>query len=228
MGRNPKNCAKKGSTKWLQRAVNDHPDLLGSRVASFLLPNPSNIEWFSPIECDEYAEYSDQRFIDLLDLELRSCPLARFWPTRGGPNWDGLAKTDLSQVLLVEAKAHVEEIKEKGSGASSQKSIDKINCSLKETQKFLGADLLADWSKYPHYQYANRLAHLYFLSEKNCIDAYLLMIYFLNDEDMGGPDSIGQWEAAIRTHHEGMGLRKDHRMSDRVINLFLDVRELGG
>ena len=228
MGRNPQDLATKGSMKWLQLAVNDYPDLLGSQVAWHLSPNPMNIEWFSPIRCDDYAEYSDQRFIDLLGVELRNCPLVKFWPKRGGPNWDGLAKTDVSQVLLVEAKAHVRELEGKGSCASSKKSIDRIDSSLKETQKFLGADMSADWSKGPHYQYANRLAHLYLLSEKNCIDAYLLMIYFLNDVVMGGPSSTNEWEIKIRTHHESMALRQDHPLSDRVINLYWDVRELGG
>ena len=226
MGRNPQDRATKGSMKWLQLAVNDHSELLGSQVAPRLRPHPSIIEWLSPIECDDYAEYSDQKFIDRLGLKLKSHPLKSFWPSRG-PHWDALAKTDKSQVLLVEAKARVRELKESGSGASAEKSVARIDCSLKETQKFLGVDTTVDWANSPYYQYANRLAHLYLLSEKNCTDAYLLMIFFLNDKDMGGPDSIGQWEAAIRTHHKGMCLRKDHRMSDRVINLFLDVRVLG-
>ncbi len=217
--------AKKGSKKWLQLAVNDYPDVLFDLVVPNLAPKPTRISWRSPLRSDGFSEYRDKKFIDKLGLKLEDRPLKSFWPG-GGPRWDALGRTDISQILLVEAKARVGEIKEQGTDASGD-SRERIDCSLKETQRFLGADTTVDWSKYPHYQFANRLAHLYLLSEKNCIDAYLLMIYFLNDEVMGGPDSIGQWEAAIRTHHEGMGLRQDHCLSDRVINLYLDVRKLG-
>ena len=219
--------AERGSEKWIQLAVNDFPDVLYDHVARQLHSKPSRITWHSPLRNDKFREYSDHDFIELLGLQLENHSLERFWP-KGGPNWDGLAKTDNTQVFLVEAKAHVGELREKGSGASDEQSIARIDCSLKETQRFLGADTTVDWSKYPFYQYANRLAHLYLLSEKNSINAYLLMIYFLNDVDVGGPNSVDHWEVAIRTHHEGMGLRLDHRLSSRVINLYLDVRELGG
>ena len=218
--------AELGSEKWIQLAVNDFPGVLYDHVAPKLLSRPSKITWLSPLRNDEFREYSDHDFINLLGLELENHSLERFWPRRG-PNWDGLAKTDLSQVLLVEGKAHVREIKEKGSGASDEQSIARIDCSLKETQKFLGVDTLVDWSKYPYYQYANRLAHLYLLSERNSIDAFLLMIYFLNDVAMGGPNSTDHWEAAIQRQHVDMGLCEDHSLSDRIINLYLDVRVLG-
>ena len=226
MARKPQECAKKGSMKWLQLAINENSSLLNTLIARHLHPKPTIIEWFSPLRCDEYAEYSDRNFIDRLGLKLKNCPLNKFWPERG-PNWDGLAKTDKGQVLLVEAKSYIEEMREKGTGASSDASIAKINCSLKKTQKFLDADLSEDWSKYPYYQYANRLAHLYLLAELNGIDAYLLMIYFLNDSDMGGPDSSGLWKVAIQKQYVDMGLPQNHRLSDRVINLYLDVCELG-
>ena len=147
------------------------------------------MDWLSPLRCDKFTEYYDQKFIDCLGLKLKSRSLKSFWPSRG-PRWDALGKTDNSQVLLVEGKAHIGELREKGSGASCDKSIAKIDCSLKETQQFLGANRSVDWSKYPYYQYANRLAHLYLLAELNVFDAYLLMIYFLNDVEMGGAGFI--------------------------------------
>lgn len=134
MARKPQNCAEKGSTKWLQLAVNDHSELFGAQVAQRLQPSPSIIEWFSPLRCDEYAEYSDQNFIDRLGLSLRNRPLDTFWPEKGGPNWDGLAKTDRCQVLLVEAKAHIDEMKRPGSSAKDCGSIKTIALSLKKTQ----------------------------------------------------------------------------------------------
>ena len=218
--------AELGSEKWIQLAVNDFPGVLYDHVAPKLHSRPSRITWSSPLRNDEFREYSDHDFINLLGLELENHSLERFWSS-GGPNWDGLAKTDISQVLLVEAKAQVREIKEKGSGASNEQPIARIDRSLKQTQKFHGVGTLVDWSKYPYYQYANRLAHLYLLSERNRIDAYLLMFYFLNDVPMGGPNSTDLWEAAIQRLHVDMGLCEDHRLSDRIINLYLDVRVFG-
>ncbi|MCY3709370.1 MAG: hypothetical protein OXG26_10780 [Caldilineaceae bacterium] len=220
--------AKKGSEKWIQLAVNDYPGVLYDHVAPQLHMKPSRISWLSPLRNDEYTEYSDQKFIDCLGLILKNRTLDRFWPKQGGPNWDGLAKTDRCQVLLVEAKAHIDEMKRPGSNAKDCGSIKTIALSLKKTQKFLDANQTVDWSKYPHYQYANRLAHLYLLAELNGIDAYLLMIYFLNDEHKKGPKCIKTWKEVVQKQHVDMGLRQDHRLSDRIVNLYLDVRELGG
>ena len=226
MARKPQSCAEKGSKKWLQLAVNERPVLLGSQIVQQLRPNPSVIQWFSPIECDKYAEYSDQDFIDLLELELRGCPLERFWPKRGGPNWDGLAKTDRSQVLLVEAKAHFGEMAGSGSSATSPTSIERIDLSLKRTQQFLGASQSVDWARSAFYQYANRLAHLYLLSELNGLDAYLLMVYFLNDVEMQGPSKISEWNDANCEQFSKLGLPNCHQLSDRIINLYVNVRDL--
>lgn len=226
MARKEHGRAAKGSEKWLQLAANEYSVLSRTLIAKQLQLDPSNIEWLSPLECDGYAEYTDQDFINLLGVELKGHPLKKFWPN-SGPNWDGLVKTDRSQVLLVEAKAHIDEMDRQGSSATNPESIEQIACSLKETQQFLDADHSIDWAKYPIYQYANRLAHLYLLAELNGIDSYLLMIYFLNDTKMGGPDSSDLWEDAIHKQYVHMGLPQDHRLSDRIINLYLDVRELG-
>ena len=63
--------AEKGSQKWIQRLVNEKPDLLTSFTRAQLnLPNTDTITWLSPIAEDGYAEYQDQAFLDLLDIEL--------------------------------------------------------------------------------------------------------------------------------------------------------------
>ncbi len=218
--------AKKGSKKWIQQAVNDYPSVLYDLVVPRLHLKPLQIKWLSPLRNCGYIEYSGQKFINRLGLKLKSHPLKSFWPS-GGPHWDALAKTDRSQVLLVEAKAHIDEMKRPGSSAKDCGSIKTIALSLKKTQKFLDADQTVDWSKYPHYQHANRLAHLYLLAELNGIDAYLVMIYFLNDEEMKGPNSVKAWKEFIQKYHAAMGLPKDNRLSDRIIDLYLDVHELG-
>ena len=215
----------KGSKKWIQQAVNCYPDVLYNHLTLQIHLKQSKVKWLSPLRIHGYTEYRDQKFIDLLGLKLNCHPLQRFWP-RGGPHWDALAKIDDCQALLVEAKSYIREKKSSGSKASSEASIKKISCSLKETQEFLGADLSVDWAIYPHYQYANRLAHLYLLAERNGIDAFLLMVYFLNDVQMKGPHSIQEWKEAVVRQHEELGLDQDHRLSDRVISIYISVEEL--
>jgi hypothetical protein len=51
----------KGNQKWIQKLVNEKPDLLNSTIRAQLdLPDTERITWLSPIADDEYAEYQDQ------------------------------------------------------------------------------------------------------------------------------------------------------------------------
>jgi hypothetical protein len=173
---------------------------------------------------DDYAEYSDAEFIQLLDVDLPKVPLSSFWPNRG-PVWDGLAKTSGGKVIIVEAKAHIPEMISPPSGAKSPSSLAKIRRALDDTREFLGARSAVDWSA-TFYQYANRLAHLYLLRELNGVDAYLLFVYFLNANDVDGPESVDEWRGAIRVLEGVLGLRSRHRYSDFVIHTFVDVERL--
>ena len=217
--------AKKGSQKWLQLAVNERQDLLDAHITPQLgTPLPS-IEWLSPLQSDDYAEYRDREFLNRLSLDLKHYPLEQFWP-KNGPQWDGLAKTNNDQLLLIEAKAHIEEMRSSGSGASDPISRKKIAHSLQETQRFLDIRRSVDWAISPYYQYANRLAHLYLLAELNGFDAYLVMLYCLNDVDMNGPQEIREWEAAIQGQDAALGLPRVHQLSRRVIHVWLDIRNI--
>ena len=225
MSRVKQKQAKKGSQKWLQLAVNKHQELLDARIAPQLeMPLPS-IKWLSPLESDDYAEYRDREFLSRLRLDLNRCALEQFWPNNG-PQWDGLAKTTNDQILLIEAKAHIREMQSPGSGASNPLSVKKIAHSLQETQQFLGSRKSVNWATSSYYQYANRLAHLYLFTALNSFDAYLVMLYCLNDVAMDGPQEIREWQAAIQEQDAALGLPHVHRLSRRVIPVWLDVDAL--
>jgi len=71
MPRISQGSAVKGSQMWIQKLVNEKPDLLNSLIRTQLnLPNTDTIAWLSPLAEDEYAEYQDQAFLDLLNIEL--------------------------------------------------------------------------------------------------------------------------------------------------------------
>jgi hypothetical protein len=223
MSRVEQKLAARGSQKWLQILVNERPELVEETLATSLgLTEGEHIRWLSPLKADDYAEYRDVAFINRLGIELEKVSLASFWP-RFGPVWDGLAKTDRGDVILVEAKAHISELVSDPTGASGS-SLDKIRRSLGEAKQFLHSHPKADWATC-FYQYTNRLAHLYLLRELNSLPAYLLFIYFINDKEMGGPSTRSEWEGAICLLESFLDIR-EHRLSCAVLRAYIDTRQL--
>lgn len=175
------------------------------------------IDWRSPNDEDDRAEYRDGRFLDLLDLNGLRDDLARFWP-RKGPQWDALGVASDGKVLLVEAKAHPGEMASTcTAGAESRELIVR---SLDTAKRAFGAIDGADWIE-GFYQYANRLAHLQFLRERG-VDAHLIFVYFLNDREMRGPASAIGWANAIDECHTALGL-PEGRHHEGLHSIFIDV-----
>jgi len=223
MGRYPQSRGERGSQKWIQRLINEHPELLNRKIMDSLnLAAEEKITWLSPLEKDKYAEYRDQEFLDLIGVELKNVPLEAFWP-RGGPQWDGLGSSNLGKLFLIEAKSHVGELIStlKAEDKNSQTRIKK---SLDDTKRFLNSRTDTDWSL-GFYQYTNRLSHLYLLRELNHLPAYLVFVYFMNDAEMGGPKTADEWEGAIELMRSYLGIGR-HRLQKSVLSVFIDVRDL--
>ena len=215
---------KKGSQKRIQILINQWPELLNSRIKNNLGFNESEeIEWRSPLAKDDYAEYRDQAFIEKLGVNLNIVPLSDFRPSRG-PQWDGLGKTNSGKLLLLEAKSHISELLSQGTEASDEVSLSRIRSSLNETKQYLNSRSQADWSK-SFYQYTNRLSQLYLLRVLNEIPAYLIFVYFTNDEAMKGPKTVDEWMGAIKLLYHYFGIKR-HKLSRYITNVFVDVDEL--
>jgi hypothetical protein len=174
----------------------------------------------------------------------------KFWPQTGNvPNWDAVGRLESNsgvEYLLVEAKAHAEELrssclakKEARLGeisnalkATKEGGLEKIKDALKATIKANGftADV-EDWLS-PYYQYANRLAHLHFLVEHG-IPARLVFIYFYGDnwgakklsngKPPNCPKQAQQWDAYLKDVHERLGMNGHSKLEQRVHSLFLPV-----
>jgi hypothetical protein len=181
------------------------------------------ITWLSPIQTDDYAEYYDDAFLKRVGLHDLPAPLKSFWPA-SGPRWDGLATTVSGKVLLVEAKAYIEEAVDYRSRASAP-ALKRITVALAAAKKAFGARAEASWDT-PFYQYANRLAHLHFLAGLNKIDAYLLFVYFADAPDVPKPCATEQWEGAIRLVTKCLGI-EGHRYGGRVAHLVRRARSSG-
>lgn len=214
----------KGSQKWLQILINQHPNLITSAFCDATgLPPTLGIEWLSPHVQDDYAEYRDECFLKRLGTVLPNRSLDTFWPSLG-PVWDGLGRSEQSHLILIEAKSHIAEIVSPPTSAEAEASIALIRASLQETKDFLAPSSKADWS-HTFYQYTNRLAHLYLLRHLNQLPAYMVNVYFINDADMDGPASREEWEGALELLKVYLGVRHSS-LEKYCVDLFFDIKQL--
>lgn len=212
----------KGSLKWIQRAVNGRAEVLDAPILA-AIPGASRIEWRSPLAGDDHAEYRDRAFLERVGAGDLAGELAGFWPSRG-PQWDALGVTDQGDILLVEAKANLPEFHSPATqaGPVSRALIDK---ALAETAGAIGCVPAAPWAA-THYQYANRLAHLWFLRSRGR-KAWLVLVNFLGDAAVNGPEEIAAWEAEYYAADAAMGLPERHALSPFMIHLHPHVGLLG-
>ena len=221
-------AAVRGSQRWIQLAVNRCPDVIDRAIAKKIgLEHGETIQWLSPLESEAFTEYRDHAFLERLGITPQYRRLEDFWPKRG-PVWDGLARTSRGRCLLIEAKANIPEFDTNPTDAS-EASLDKIRKAFDETRAFLRVRSKTDWSKC-FYQYANRLAHLYFLRELNEVDATLVFVYFVGDTTVSGSYSVSHegWQAAIdlATHHLGIRAHSPW-IRKNVADVFINVGDLG-
>lgn len=218
----PQPKGERGSLKWIQRAVAERwPELSEPMYAK--VGSTAKIEWLSPLAEDQFAEYRDGAFLSRLGLGQLAGSLGEFWPERG-PQWDALAivHSRPAKVVLVEAKAHIGEFCTPPSGASEH-SLSMIQAALRRTASALGVppSHTDAWLRY-FYQYTNRLAHLLWLREQQ-IDAKLLFVGFVNDDEMPGKTTPEAWQAAYLLANYVLGLKVRHVLAAHVMHAFPDV-----
>jgi len=222
-----------GSEWHLLRYLGYHREFLNDQIKAEI--SGEDISWLDfnfsneNKNCLRDSEWNGLEFIKNPDV-LRSWHA--FWPTSGrSQNWDAVGKIrrgdGREEWLLVEAKAHLHE--EKSScGATNHRSIEKIERALEKTKTAFGAAStpFENWYK-KYYQYANRLAALYFLTEEcqPAVPARLLFIFFLGDDHEGRtcPKSHGEWEPTINKIEGSLGIDRDCPLYGRVHHLFLHV-----
>ena len=124
-----------------------------------------------------------------------------------------------SQVILIEAKANVPELKSPGTKAKLL-SKDLIQKSLLEVKQYLEISKGVDWSS-TYYQYTNRIAHLFYLREKCKIPAYLINIYFVNDQSHIATEKK-QFEIALKGLKDHLGV-SSHKLENFTMEAFINL-----
>ena len=217
--------ATKGSQFHFQNLINDYPEYLNCLILSnspslrtYAVAHP---KWISPLVSDDYTEYQDKQFLEAIGFPKLSNKLADFWPKRG-PVWDALAtvegKSGSKEVILLEAKSHIMELASTGCGASG-KSLEQIKRSLTTVKHSLKAKRKAEWLG-EYYQYANRLAHLYFLTIVGQVPTWMVFLYFVGDVKQKGPTAVVEWTVSLDKMQEALGLPKDNLLEDAIITVF--------
>jgi hypothetical protein len=203
----------RGSLMWLQACVERAPELLAH-------PACGPVRWVSPLRDDGFAEYRDADFLGRLGLAHLAPALAQFWPRRG-PQWDALGLSPRGPVL-VEAKAHLREFVSPASAAGPA-SRARIAAAFAAVQHDLGLPP-HDWTG-AWYQYANRLAHLWWLRRQG-VEAALLFVSFTHDPTLGAPATRADWHAAFARADAALGLPAGHALAAHVHHVYPDVRAL--
>lgn len=226
-----------GSEYQLLRYLGHHRIFLDSKIKD-ATKSDSPIEWMDyPVSTirhsldgeykgiEFFAHHKDtQNIVKSIQDEWK-----KFWPQTGSAqNWDGIFWQD-NILYLVEAKAHLDEMKStKGTGAKgdgSKKIIDAFYLTCKDTE------LAEKWAKSRYYQLANRLAFVYFCNNKINIKAKLCYIYFINGFKNGyiqemkcNVESVSVFKQAIEEEFEELKINHNEELKRYILDpIFIDA-----
>jgi hypothetical protein len=222
--------ARYGSEYHLLRYLGRHREQFNRKILE-LIGRGIGIEWLDfPFAIDGSGGDAEWKGLDFLpkDKALQN-EWAAFWPQgKGIQNWDAVGEMTGcpdKEWLLVEAKAHIEEIYsdckaiERGGRSKIQGSFDNVKTAM-------GVPAERDWLN-GYYQYCNRLAVLYFLAQHN-VKAHLLFVYFTGDQFPNKficPETAAQWKEALQNQDEHVGVPPNNALYGRIHKLFLAVGE---
>lgn len=221
-----------GSEWHLLRYLGRHRNLFNQMILEKIAIDGS-IEWLdfnfkkNPKKLDCDAEWKGFDFLDYNKYKKVFTKWKMFWPQTGNkPNWDlvGWLHNNLKkELLLLEAKAHIDELK--NDCRAKTKGLAKIKEAMAKTKRFLGVEEKCDWL-HGYYQYANRICLLYFLN-KSGLSARLVLIYFLGDKIEGKicPNNEKEWEKALQQQDSCLGINKNHSLKERIHKLFLPIHK---
>jgi len=217
-------------SKWhLLRYLGYHRAALNSAVEAATLT--SAVRWLDfPFDPNHPLLDSEWKGIDFLsDDDAAKREWTGFWPQTGNvPNWDAVGwaeRDEQTELLLVEAKAHVGELRNK-CGARERGGRPQIRRALDEARLAFGSCVPAENWLAPYYQYCNRLAVLYFLQQHE-VPARLVFVYFTGDNHPKGtwncPTTAEEWTAPLEALTAHVGLTGRSELEQRVHKVIVPV-----
>lgn len=203
-----------------------------SKMNSMLEPTGAKIgpsDTFMPKGLHDHTEaelkdFLREHFSSELGTDIRNWWLAISTPKTRTPNWDLVSTCTINNkkgVLLIEAKAHHNELNYESKGKQLKKDAsqdsyanhDRIGLAIDEANVGINkvkSDVSISRDKC--YQLSNRVAHAWWLA-KHDIPVVLIYLGFLNAEDMnyGGRKLFKNhegWEACFINHAMKVGVDK--------------------
>jgi hypothetical protein len=169
----------------------------------------STTDQWMPRGFDDVAEAQLHNAPSLLPVEDHGQVLASWWlahakSTSVTPNWDIASTCSVAGnkgMLLVEAKAHLSELKADDRCGATEKNRQRIRDAIREANQLLN-NIVAGWnlSHDNHYQLCNRFVWSWKLATLG-IPIILVYLGFLNAREMGDPFATHEdWESALRNH----------------------------
>jgi len=204
----------------------ENESLLNEAVSKAMGIRATAFKWKKP--SSKRKEWKGMEF--LKDDQKLQSKWREFWAQTGNPpNWDAVATCVVNgqkEWILLEAKANHPEFCSPPCGAKDE-GRKKIIHALNKTKNKLGVHRDFRWEG-TYYQYANRLACLYFLTEIARTHARLVFLYFTGDrfpspDNRKCPASEQEWRPLINACHLTLGLADNHLLSGRVHEVFLPV-----
>lgn len=228
---NDKNVAK-GSKLLIQHYVNNKTSdfnkliLMNSPSLLSFIDKELSITWNSPLKENNYKEYRNEFLEQFNQWTDKRSELEKYW-ARKGPQWDGIAtiegKGNQKGLLLVEAKAHVNEMKSKIKAVDSD-SKSLIETTLKEVMEKLQSNASLDVWLNHYYQLTNRLAYLYIMNEKLGIPTWLVLCNFVEDTTHISTD-LNKWINNYQEIYSKMDIdNTSSLLFNRIITIYPDGR----
>lgn len=192
-----------GSKYQLLRMLGWHRTDFNNRINEVLGLN-SDIHWFD----FKYAGPCDKELLNLEFIPALNDEWKSFWACgTAGINWDAAGVTEDGTYILVEAKAHLSEMK--NSASCSKGALANNSSRIADFIEKYGIDSTPEiWVK-DFYQVANRLVITDFLQERN-YKVKLLYVLFENgfeyNRDRSDSASKEEWDSEMERELKLMGI----------------------
>lgn len=160
----------------------------------------------------------------------------KYW-TGNTQHWDGIIlhrSEGKEEWIIVEAKAHLKEIRSDCGAKENSKNEAKIKNAFAQTQKEFSINMNNNWLK-NYYQLANRLAFINFLLD-NGINASLLNIYFINGYEKyklkdrakvtienKSVENEEEWKKVMNEEYDYLGINE--KVKQLISNIFIDCKK---